>query len=363
MINTTSLNEEDRQLISATVERLSAEYFSIERCRAGDLVCGPEEWAAFAEQGLFAIGIDPEYGGIGGGATDLAIVTKQLGYNLLALAYVDTVVIAAQLIAKLGSEEQKQELLPAIAAGELRIGFAHRETESGDKFDHVEAAVSDDRISGQKIHVMDAALTAKLLVSARDGNGTLRFYLVDTDQPEVEQQQYRLLDNRIASRITFSGARGEPVGGDAAETLGFLYDLAALCTTAETVGAIAGLNRDTLEYAKVRKQFGQPIGNFQVLQHRLVDMFIAEQTAAALVVEALNAFDAATADAAVLVSAAKSQADRFGRQVGESAIQIHGGMGLTDECSVGHYLKRILTNGSQFGTAASHIARVVEHAV
>ncbi len=359
----TNLDEEDRRLVGATVERLAEQYFSIDRCRSGNLVCGREEWAAFGEQGLFAIGISPEYGGIGGGAADLAMVMRQIGYNLLPLPYMDSIVLGATLVATLGSEDLKRTLLPAIVAGELRLGFAHREANSGDIFDHVETSVRGGRLSGQKIHVMDGGMAAKLIVSARDEQGVLGFYLLDRDQPGVAFQHYRLIDNRMASRVVLADAQGEAIGGEATPALAVLHDLAAICAAAETVGAIAGLNRDTLDYAKVRKQFGQPIGSFQVLQHRLVDMYIAEQMAAAMVADALKAFDDSVSDMSVRISAAKAQADRSGRQVGESAIQIHGGMGMTDECSAGHYLKRILANGSQFGTAGWHVTRIARHAL
>ncbi|WP_313802962.1 acyl-CoA dehydrogenase family protein [Sphingobium sp.] len=359
----TSLDEDDRRLAGATIERLAAQYFSIERCRSGDLVCDSVEWTSFGDQGLFAIGISPEYGGIGGAAGDLAMVMRQVGLNLLPLPYMDSVVIGATIVARLGSEEQKQQLLPAIAAGQLRLGFAHREASSGDVPDHVDARVSGGRISGQKIHVMDGMMAAKLIVSARDEQGVLGFYLVDRDDPGAAFQHYRLIDNRMASRVTLADAQCVAIGGDASETLAVVLDLAGVCAAAETAGAVTGLNRDTLEYAKVRKQFGKSIGSFQVLQHRLVDMFIAETMASALVIDALAAFDDSASDAPMRISAAKAQADRSGRQVGESAIQIHGGIGMTDECSVGHYLKRILANGSQFGTAGWHVARIAQNAL
>jgi alkylation response protein AidB-like acyl-CoA dehydrogenase len=285
----------------------------------------------------------------------------QVGRNLLPLPFMDTVVLGAKIIGTLGSEEQKREMLPAIVKGRLRLSFAHREADAGDVFDYVTTSACSDRLSGMKIHAIDGPSAAAFVVSARDVDCRLRFYLVARDQPGVECQPYRLPDNRMAMRVTLHNTPGVAIGSDASPHVAALCDLAAACLAAEAVGSIASLNRETLEYAKMRRQFGCAIGSFQVIQHRLVDMFIAEQTASAMVTDALMALDAGLPGAGPLVSAAKAQADRAGRFVGESAIQIHGGMGMTDECAVGHYLKRILTIGSQFGTAGWHVARIAEN--
>lgn len=352
------LEEEDRQMFAAAIERLATEFYSIERCRADTIECSPEEWGAFGAQGLFAIGIDAEYGGLGGGARDLAMVTRQVGRNLLPLPFMDTVVIGASLIGALGSDDQKATLLGRIAQGRLRLSFAHRETDAGDARDLVATTVRDGRLNGEKMHAMDARLADIFIVSARDETGVIGLFLVTPETSGVSCQHYRLVDNRVAARVTLEDAVGVPLGGNAASTLSNILDLAAACGAAESVGAMEGVNRATLDYAKIRKQFGVSIGSFQVLQHRMVDMFIAEQTASALVADALAAIDAGDPDAAVRISAAKAQADRAARVAGEQAIQIHGGMGMTDECAVGHYLKRILTNGSQFGTAGWHVDRI-----
>jgi alkylation response protein AidB-like acyl-CoA dehydrogenase len=358
MTHGSRLDDEDRLLLGATIERLAERHVDINRCQAAEIVCADDEWAAFAEQGVFGIGIDADYGGIGGGVGEIALMMRQIGEKLLAVPYMDGVVLGASLIATLGSEAQKLAILPAIAAGEIRLGFAHREPNSGDLIDFVETRANGNNLSGFKTQVMDGVRASRFLVSARDESEVLRFYLVDRDAPGLTVQNYRIVDNRLVAKLTLADVSGEPIGGDAALALEAVYDTAAVCVAAETVGAMVSLNRDTLDYAKVRKQFGQSIGSFQVLQHRLVDLFIAEQTAHALVTDALSALEVRSASAKADVSAAKAQADRLGRQVGEAAIQIHGGMGMTDECAVGHYLKRILVNGSQFRTSGWHVARI-----
>lgn len=357
------LDAEDRLLFSATIERLAMLSNGLEGCKAGQVECSAAEWSVFAEHGLLGLGVPPVLGGVGGGAQDLALVMRDIGRNLLAFPFLDTVVIAGRALLECGSDSQKQMLLPAIAEGRLRIGFAHREPDAGDARDHVEARAQDDRLTGTKTYVFDGRSADQFLVSARDANGSLRLFLVDRNEEGLSLQHYRLPDNRTASQLTLHGVRAEPLGGDASDSIAAIFELATVCVAAETIGAIEMINAQTLDYAKTRRQFGQPIGSFQVIQHRLVDMFIAEQTAAAAVADALTSIDAGLAASPVLVSGAKAQSDRSGRMVGESAIQIHGGMGMTNECAVGHYLKRVLTNGSRFGTAGSHVARIAAAAM
>lgn len=352
------LDADDRLLFSATIERLAMLSNGLENCRSGQADCSAAEWSIFAEHGLLGLGLPPEFGGVGGGAQDLALVMRHIGRNLLAFPFLDTVVLAGRAILECGSIRQKQQLLPAIAEGRLRIGFAHREADAGDAPHYVAAKAEGGRLAGTKTYVFDGRMADRFLVSARDEHGVLCLFLVDRDEAGVDFQHYRLADSRVVSRLVFDGAKAEPLGVDATRTMSGIVDLAAACVAAETVGAIEMINAQTLDYAKIRKQFGQPIGSFQVIQHRLVDMFIAEQTASAAVVDALTALDAGLPNAALRVSAAKAQSDRSGRLIGESAIQIHGGMGMTDECSVGHYLKRVLTNGSRFGTAGWHVAHI-----
>lgn len=359
----TAMDEGDRTLFRNTIERLAARYADIERWRREEIVCDDEEWQTFAEQGVFALGIAPQYGGLGGSVADLAMVSRELGYGLLPLPFVDTVVLAGSLIARLGDEATKQELLSAIVAGDLRIGFAHREADAGDRPDYVETRFENRRISGEKIHVMDGVHAGKFLVSARGEAGELRMLLVDRHSEGIAIQPYRLVDNRMACKIVFDRVEAAPIGGEASGALADALNLGVACSAAETVGAIAGLNRDTREYAKVRRQFGRSIGSFQVIQHKLVDMFIAEHMAMAMLEDALVAVEAGGKDSQLRLSAAKAQSDRSGRMVAENSIQIHGGMGLTDECSAGHYLKRILTTGTQFGTVAWHVATIARHAI
>lgn len=354
----TSLDEADHRLFAAVVERIADARYDIDRCRSGEMECEPEEWLAFAEQGLLALGIDPRYGGVGGGAVDMAMVMRLIGRNLLALPFLDTVIVAATLIGRLGSEEQRQKYLPAIANGALRLSLAHREADAGDARDHVGTRAQGGRLTGEKNYVFDPVRAHNFIVSARDEHDALRLYLVNRDQSGLAIQTFRLPDNRLAAHLTLNAVEGEALDHPARDVLPQVMELACACLAAEAVGAIEALNRDTLAYAKMRRQFGVPIGSFQVIQHRLVNMFIAEQVASALVTDALRALDDGRGNVGLMASAAKAQADRAARFVGESAIQIHGGMGMTDECSVGHHLKRVLTIGSRFGTAHWHLARL-----
>jgi alkylation response protein AidB-like acyl-CoA dehydrogenase len=337
------IDPEERRLLEATVARLAADHFSIERRRSGDMECSRAEWESFAAQGLFALGVPPAMNGVGGGASELAIVMRQIGRNLLPLPYLDSVVLAGAAIGRFASDEQARRRLPRLATGDLRSSFAHREAAAGDDRGHVETVLRGGRITGGKVFVLDAASASEFIVSARDERGALRLSFVAGGAEGLSLTSYRTVDGRLASTLSLRDA---------------LLDLAGACAAAEAVGAMEALNEATLDYARTRRQFGAAIGSFQVIQHRLVDMFIAAQEASALVADALEAIDAGASDAAFLVSATKARADAAGRLIGESAIQLHGGMGLTDECAAGHYLKRLLALGSQYGTAAWHVERV-----
>jgi alkylation response protein AidB-like acyl-CoA dehydrogenase len=350
------IEPEERRLIENTVARLAESSFSIERCRSGDMEGGPEEWRRFAQHGLCAIGVPSAIGGVGGGAAEQAIVMRQIGRNLLALPYLDSVVLAGAAIRRFASVEQAQRRLPQLAAGDLRTSFAHREPAAGDDRGFVETELRNGRITGCKAFVLDAASASEFIVTARDERGELRLCFVAPDAEGLSLASHRAADGRLASTLFLQNVRCEPA--PSIVDIDGLLDLASVCAAAESVGAMDALLQETLTYARTRRQFGTSIGSFQVIQHRLVDMFIAAQEASALVDDALDALDAGAPEAAFLVSAAKARADSAGRFIGESAIQIHGGMGMTDECAAGHYLKRLLTLGSQYGAAAWHIDRV-----
>lgn len=354
----TKFDAEERRLFEAAIERFAADQHSLARCRSGDMECAQPEWRRFADQGLLAIGLAPTLGGVGGGAFELAAVMREIGRNLLSPPFLDSVVVAAAAIQRFASEAQAGSRLPMIAQGDLRTGFAHLEAKAGNDRQHVEAQFAQGRISGAKSFVLDATMASEFIVSARDKRGDLRLCFVAAGSKGLSLRTYRLPDGRLAAAMTLENVSAEPMAGVA--DLDRLLDLASVCVAAEAVGAIEAINRETLAYAKARRQFGAPIGSFQALQHRLVDMLIAAEEASAIVIDALEAIDSDAADAAFLVSAAKARVDKAGRFVAESAIQVHGGMGMTDECAVGHYLKRLLTIGSQYGTADWHVARVAQ---
>jgi|KBSSwiStaDraftv2_1062776.scaffolds.fasta_scaffold01023_16 alkylation response protein AidB-like acyl-CoA dehydrogenase len=347
---------DERRLFEAAIERFAADQYSLARCRSGDMECSQPEWRRFAAQGLLAIGIPPALGGVGGGASELAAVMREIGRNLLSPPFLDSVVVAVTAIHRFASEAQAGSRLPMIAQGDLRTGFAHLEARSGNDRHHVEAQLAQGRISGAKSFVLDATTASEFIVSAREERGDLRLCFVAAGSEGLSLQTYRLPDGRLAAAMTLENVSADPMPRVA--DLDRVLDLAAVCVAAEAVGAIEAINQETLAYAKTRRQFGSPIGSFQILQHRLVDMLIAAEEASAIVIDALEAIDSDAPDAAFLVSAAKAHVDKAGRFVAESAIQVHGGMGMTDECAVGHHLKRLLTIGSQFGTADWHMDRV-----
>jgi pimeloyl-CoA dehydrogenase small subunit len=329
-------------------------------------------WAQFAELGLLGLPFAEEHGGIGGGAVETMIVMENFGRGLVLEPYLTTVILGAGLVALAGSEAQKKSILPAIAEGKLMLAFAQGERHSRYTLDHVETSAKKDGagvvLNGHKNVVLHGGSAGKFIVTARtsgaahDAEG-VSLFLVDREAKGVSVRDYSTVDGLRAAEVTLEDVR---LGADA--LLGPLDNalpliehavdraIAALC--AEAVGIMAALNAMTLEYLKTRKQFGVTIGSFQVLQHRMVDMTIAaEQAKSMAILAALSADDPDAGARRRAISAAKVQIGQSGRLVGQEAIQLHGGIGMTDEYAAGHYFKRLSTIEKTFGDTDYHLER------
>ena len=373
-----SFNDDQKQLQDALAKYIQRDY-GFERRRACQGTAegfSREVWAQFAEMGLLALPFEEQYGGSGGGAAELLVVMTAIGDGLIVEPYLQTVVLAGGAIARTGSEAQKQELLGAIGEGKLIAAAAFEE--SGARYNLAQVATSAKKaggeyvLSGSKAVVTYGAQADRLVVSARtsgaanDMHGTSLF-VVDRKTSGVAVRDYRTIDGLRAADITFDAAR-VPVSallgaeGSAFGVIDAVADagVAALC--AEAVGVMESLNRQTLEYLKGRQQFGQPIGAFQVLQHRAVDMFIhAEQSKSMAYLAAIKApvigDVAGAAERRRAVSAAKVHIGNSGRLVAQEAIQLHGGMGMTNELAAAHYAKRLTMIDFVLGDSAHHLAR------
>ncbi len=364
---------DDEQLaLQESVRRFLTERYDFETrrdCLAKPFGSSGEIWQAFAEQGFLSIGLPEAHGGIGG-ATELMLTMEEIGRALVLEPYLSTVALCAPLVADQGTEAQQAELLPRVAAGDLKLALAHGEAEAryaSTVRTEARRAGAADVLNGAKTTVPDGAAADLLLVSAKAGNG-LAVFLVDPNAPGVRLVRYRTQDGRSAADVFLEDVRlptAHMLGvGDATAALerAVQRGIAALC--AEAVGAMEATNATTIEYTKSRKQFGQPIGRFQALQHRMADMFVQVTQARSMSILATGR--CATRDvgkeAAELrsrdVSAAKCYVGKAARFVGQQAIQLHGGMGMADELAVSHYFKRLTMIDMTFGDSTHHLAAV-----
>jgi pimeloyl-CoA dehydrogenase small subunit len=370
-----ALSEEQR-LLQQSVERLFANRYAFDaRKRYAQEPDGwsRDLWRQYAELGLLGLPFAEEHGGIGGGPVETMIVMEQIGRALALEPYLATVVLAGGLLQRGGSEAMRAELLPRIAGGELVVAFAHAERQS--RYDLADVATSARRdgtsflLDGAKSLVLHGDSARKFVVSARlsgqqtDRDG-LGLFLVDAGANGVSTRGYGTVDGQRAAEVSLSNVRvpadaalGEP--GNAFPLIERIVDnaMAALC--AEAVGAMAAMQEVTVDYMKTRKQFGVTIGSFQALQHRAADMLIAlEQARSMAMLATMMAAEDDARERRAAISAAKVQIGRAGRSVGQAAIQIHGGIGMTMEAKVGHYFKRVTVIDTMFGDADYHLGRL-----
>jgi alkylation response protein AidB-like acyl-CoA dehydrogenase len=363
---------EEQTLLADSVESWLQDKYDFDRWRKlvkTDLGYAEENWKTMAELGWLAIPLPEEAGGLGGGAVDAALLAERFGRHMVAEPYFSTVILGAGLIQAAGDDKQKAEWLPAIAEGKAKWAFAHAEHGSRFALNETRAKATKNgdgwRLSGKKIVVWDAASADRLIVLARSAGGDtdakgLGLFVVDGSGASVIRHDYRTVDNRRASDIQFDQAPVLAVLGDPANALPAVeavIDQAIVFMASEAVGAMAALHETTLAYAKTRKQFGRAIGEFQVIQHRLVDMMMQVESARSLALLAALKAAAEPNERARAAAAAKVQLGRSGRFVGQQAVQIHGGMGMTDELNVGHYMKRLMMLDTTFGNADFHQRR------
>ncbi len=313
-------------------------------------------------------------GGLGGSAVDIAIVMEEFGKGLVVEPFLACAVLAGTLIASEGSEEQKSGLLQPLMEGELQLALAFAEPNS--RYEVANIATRAERkgdhylVNGHKAVVLNGDKADKLVVAARTSGGQadrdgITLLIVDADTAGIERHAYQTVDGQGAAEIRFNDVKVPlenllGAEGEAHEPLARALDTAALAICAEAVGAMESALAITLEYTKARKQFGVPIATFQALQHRMAEMFIQTEQARSIVLMACLAMDSGGADAARAVSAAKMRVGAAAKLVGEEAVQLHGGIGVTEEYSIGHFLKRLTAIRFSFGSTDFHKQRFVE---
>jgi alkylation response protein AidB-like acyl-CoA dehydrogenase len=333
-----------------------------------------KNWATFAELGLLAAPLPEDFGGLGGGALDVSVVMEEFGKALVVEPYVPTVVIGAGALSYAGNAAQKDEHLTAIASGERIVAFAQAEPKSRWSLNDISTTAKKSGagyvLSGQKAVVMGAPQADHLLVAARTGGGQrdakgVSLFLVPKSAKGVTTRDYPTMDGTRASEVYFENASvgGEALIGEADAALPLIeriVDEANAAYCGEAVGCMRMMTSLTQEYARTRKQFGRPIADFQVLQHRMVDMFMATEESYSMALRATIKLGESEAERAKAVAAAKVSIGRNARFVGQAAVQIHGGMGVTDEMRVGHYFKRVTMLDSTFGNVDFHLKRYTQ---
>ncbi|MCY4503309.1 MAG: acyl-CoA dehydrogenase family protein [Alphaproteobacteria bacterium] len=364
---------EDQQLLQESVQRFVRENYSFEQRRqlvATEQGYADAHWQQFAELGWLGIPFPEEHGGLGMSGVETMVVMEAIGNGLVAEPYLSTVVMGGGAVALAGSDEQKAEILPAVAEGQCKLAFAFAERQARYNLQDVEvrAAKSNGgyQLSGMKSVVFGAPTADRFVVSARTAGGSrdadgITLFLVDKDAAGLSVRGYPTADGLRAGEVTLDNTPARGVLGDVdggLATVEEVVDRAIAAVSAEAVGLMGTLNDMTLEYLKTREQFGQPIGRFQVLQHRMVDMFIAHEEAKSMAMMAAMRIDEDDADARKkAMSAAKVQVGKSARYVGQQSIQLHGGIGMTDEYAAGHYFKRLTMIDRSFGDNDYHLRR------
>ena len=369
---------EEQSILKDSLDRLLAAGYSFEqrkRAMASPEGWSAEMWRSYAEMGLMALPFAEEDGGIGGGPVETMIVMEALGRVLALEPYFPTVVLGGGFLRLGGNSTQKAELVPGIVEGSRKVAFAQAERHSRYDLHHVETTARRDGsgyvLSGAKGVVLHGDSADTLVVTARTAGGTrdeggIGVFLVDANAAGVSRQGYAMQDGLRAAEILLDGVKigadavlGDPEGG--LPLVRRVVDQAIAALAAEAVGVMTAMNALTLDYVKVRKQFGVPIGMFQALQHKAVDIYVALEQARSITLYATMMADSADpAERARAMHAAKVEIGRGGRLAGENAIQLHGGVGMTMEYAIGHYFKRMTMIDLTFGDHDHHLRALGE---
>jgi len=368
-----SLSEEQQLLKDSITQFVDKDYLFDVRQKniKSELGYSSDFWKTFADLGWLGMPFSEADGGYDGGPIDLMVIMESLGRGLVVEPYIPNVVLAGGLISRLGNEEQKTAFLPKIISGEIQMSLAFAEPQSRFNLSDVITTAKKDGenyiLDGYKAVVMNGPSSDTLIVVART-SGTqldekgLSLFLVDPSAKGVSLRNYSNVDGSKASEVTLEGVEVSTSSllgdeGNIYSVLEEVIDLATLAISAEAVGIMEKMNEITLEYTKTREQFGETLSSFQALQHRMVDTFMAyEQTKSLLLMCAAKLTDKAD-DATKAVSALKYQVGIAAKQVGEESVQLHGGMGVTDETNIGHFFKRLTTIRAIFGNTDYHLKR------
>ncbi len=369
---------DDQRLLQDSITRLLGDRYAFEQ-RKNYLKTpegfSPALWSQYAELGLLGVPFAEEYGGFGGGAQEIMLVMQAFGRALILEPYLATVVLGGTALQVAGSNAQKAELLPAIAEGRLKLAFAHSERQA--RYDLTDVVTTAKRsgggwvLDGAKSVVTHGDAADRLVLSARtsgdryDADG-ITLFLVDTTTPGLARRGYATRDEQRAADVALSNVTvaDADVLGEVGKGLAIvqrIVEAGIAATAAEAIGAMEAMHSMTLEYSKTREQFGKPIGSYQVVQHRLADMFMTMEQGRSMAMLATMMVEHPEADErARKIAMAKVGVGQAARYVSQSAIQMHGGIGMTEEYAVGHYFRRCMVIERLFGDPAYYLQRLAE---
>jgi alkylation response protein AidB-like acyl-CoA dehydrogenase len=368
-----NLSDEQRLLRESADRFVNETYNADHRRKAANEPLGFSSaiWKQFSDLGWLALPISEDFGGLGGSAIEIGILMEAFGRGLVSEPYLSTVVIGAALVAECGNEAQKQAMLPKVADGSLILALAHSERAARFDLGKVETIATKKsdgwRLNGHKTAVLDGNAAGQIIVSARVANhngssGRLCLFLVPAGTPGVTLRDYSRLGGGRACNLDLSNVQlpadallGD--GGDALPAIEAVVDRAMAALGAEAVGIMQTLLDTTLEYTKIRKQFGRPLSANQVIRHRLADMAMQCDEARSMALRAALMVDAEPVARSRAASGAKAKIGKCARFVAEQSVQLHGAMGVTEELDIGLYFKRLLAFDTLFGGSAHHYRR------
>ncbi|MBD3647698.1 MAG: acyl-CoA dehydrogenase family protein [Pseudomonadales bacterium] len=332
-----------------------------------------ENWKQFADLGWLALPFSEEDGGLGGSPVDTMVLMEEFGKGLVVEPYLATIVMAGTALSEQGSPAQKEQVLAGIIDGSILATVAYAEEQAHHDLNNIVTTAKKDGdfylINGTKSVVLNAQSADKIIVSARTGGNDMdedgiTLFLIDANAEGISREDYPTVDGLRASEVTFKDvkASADDVVGEVGKgypLLNKIANRAILALSAEAVGAMEVLYNDTITYTKQREQFGHPLSEFQVLKHRMAEMFMEYQLSKSLCMKAtmLESHDAE--DTQRTIHALKYLIGKSGKFVAQSAVQLHGGMGMTEELNVAHYFKRLTVIDSQFGNTDHHLTRFV----
>ena len=316
-------------------------------------------WNLFAEQGWLSMPFSEQSGGLGFGPIELSILFEEFGKALVIEPYLSTVVLSGTLLDK-STFSEKNDLIEKICTGSIHISLAYAEVDNG--YDYLNPSTTLDSkfvLNGTKTLVLNGSNAEKIIVTCTNDD-TLNIVVLDANTSGVSINSFSTVDGQSCSEISFENVKLDKLniiatGSDAENLLKETINLATLCICAEAVGCMESCYHKTLEYTKGREQFGQPISGFQVLQHRMVDMFIESELAKSLLIKAMLEVNNRSDEMYKHVSALKSYVGKSGKLSAKEAVQLHGGMGVSEEMMIGHYLKKMISIDALFGNADYHL--------